>query len=64
MCSASLHCYLFLSHTGRVHSGISDFGLSESPRCVAIRAMLMRLCAVGVLHHRAVVATVHLVEQE
>ena len=64
MRSALLHCYLSLSHTGRTLSGISDFGLSESPPCAAIWAVLMRLCAVGVQHHRAVVATVHLVEQE
>ena len=64
MRSALLHCYLFLNHTGRAQSGVSDSGLSESWPCAAIWAVLMRLCAVGVQHHRAVVATVHLVEQE
>ena len=58
MRSALLHCYLSLGHTGRALSGINDFGLSESPPCAAIWAMLMRLCAVGIQHHRAVVATV------
>ena len=55
MRSALLHCYLFLNHTGRAQSGVSDFGLSESWPCAAIWAVLMRLCAVGVQHHRAVV---------
>ena len=65
MCSSALlHCYLFLNHTGRAQSGVSDFGLSESWPCAAIWAVLMRLCAAGVQYHRAVVATVHLVEQE
>ena len=64
MRSALLHCYIFLGHTRRALSRISDFGLSENPLCAAIWAVLMRLCAVGVQHHRAVVATVHLVEQE
>ena len=59
MRSALLHCYLFLNHMGRAQSGVSDFGLSESWPCAAIWAVLMRLCAVGVQHHRAVVATVH-----
>ena len=45
-----------LSHTGRALSGISDFGLSESPPCAAIWAVLMRLCAVG--FSTAVVASV------
>ena len=58
MRSALLHCYLFLNHTGREQSGDSDFGLSENPLCAAIWAVLMRLCAVGVQHHGAVVATV------
>ena len=64
MRSALLHCYIFLGHMRRALSRISDFGLSESWPCAAIWAVLMRLCAVGVQHHRAVVATVHLVEQE
>ena len=58
MRSALLHCYIFLGHMRRALSGISDFGLSENPLCAAIWAVLMRLCAVGVQHHRAVVATV------
>ena len=58
MRSALLHCYLFLNHMGRAQSGVNDFGLSESWPCAAIWAVLMRLCAVGVQHHRAVVATV------
>ena len=58
MCSALLHCYIFLGHMRRALSRISDFGLSENPLCAAIWAVLMRLCAVGVQHHRAVVATV------
>ena len=60
MCSALLHCYIFLGHMRRALSRISDFGLSENPLCAAIWAVLMRLCAVGVQHHRAVVATVRL----
>ena len=59
MRSALLHCYIFLGHMRRALSRISDFGLSENPLCAAIWAVLMRLCAVGVQHHRAVVATVH-----
>ena len=58
MRNALLHCYIFLGHMRRAPSRISDFGLSENPLCAAIWAVLMRLCAVGVQHHRAVVATV------
>ena len=58
MRSALLHCYIFLGHMRRALSRISDFGLSENPLCAAIGGVLMRLCAVGVQHHRAVVATV------
>ena len=58
MRSALLHCYIFLGHMRRALSRISDFGPSENPLCAAIWAVLMRLCAVGVQHHRAVVATV------
>ena len=58
MRSALLHCYIFLGHMRRALSRISDVGLSENPLCAAIWAVLMRLCAVGVQHHRAVVATV------
>ena len=41
MRSALLHCYLFLNHMRRAHSCICDFGLSESPPCAAIWAVLM-----------------------
>ena len=58
MRSALLHCYIFLGHMRRALSRISDFGLSENLLSAAIWAVLMRLCAVGVQHHRAVVATV------
>ena len=40
-CALLQHCYLSLSHTGRALSGINDFGLSESPPCAAIWAVLM-----------------------
>ena len=41
MRSALRQCYLVLGRTRRAHSCINEFGLSESPPCAAIWAVLM-----------------------